>query len=272
MTLFSKQLGDSGPLVVLESGFAATHLNWMGIAPRIAEFARVFLYDRAGFGYSPARPEPRTARQCALELDPPEPAIFVGHSFGALIVRLFAEMHPEKVKGLVLVDPILLCEWFPTTAASQARIAHGTKVARSLTWAARCGLVKLGIALFSLRKGKFSPAAEQLFGELQKLPPETWPVIRQHWSRAGSFVTMRRYLESLEESCRDGARFQPLGDLPLVVISGAHLSEEQRSEHVRLAALSTRGRHLIATEGRHWVHLDQPDLIVDSVRQIAAEG
>lgn len=253
---------------MFESGIAATHLNWMGIAPRVAEFARVHLYDRAGFGYSPAASEPRTARQCALELNPPEPVILVGHSFGALIVRLFAEMHPSRVRGLVLVDPIIIGEWYPATEASRARIAHGVRVASSLAWAARCGLVKLGIAVMSRRGGRFSPALEQLLGELEKLPPETWPLIRTHWSRAQSFTTMRRYLESLEESCHDGSRFTSLGDIPLAVISGAHLNEQQRAEHIRLASLSSSGKHMVATEGRHWVHLDQPDLVVDAIRGI----
>lgn len=272
MNLYSKQIGSEGPLVVLESGIAATHLNWMGIAPRIAEFSRVYLYDRAGFGHSPAAQKPRTARQCATELNPPEPAVLVGHSFGSLIVRLFAEMNPDRVKGLVLVDPILLHEWFPATDTSRARQAHGIRVATWMARAARLGLVKLGISVMSGRKKRLSPATQQLLGELEKLPPETWPQIRQHWSRSLSFVTMRRYLESLEESCEDGMRFQPLGDLPLVVISGAHLNEQQREEHVRLAGLSTRGRHLIATEGRHWIHLDQPDLVIESIRQVCEES
>ncbi len=271
MTLYSKQLGDQGPLVVFESGIAATHLNWMGIAPRIAEFSRVFLYDRAGFGYSPAASEPRTARQCARELDPPEPAILVGHSFGSLIVRLFAEMHPERVKGLVLVDPILLHEWFPATETSRARQAHGIRVATWMARAARLGLVKLGISVMSRRKQKLSPATKQLLGEIEKLPPETWPFIRQHWSRPLSFVTMRRYLESLEQSCEDGTRFQSLGDIPLKVISGAHLTAEQRKEHEQWAALSSHGEHIVATEGRHWVHFDQPDLVVETIRQVCKD-
>ena len=49
VSLFSKQLGSAGPLISFESGIAASHLNWMGIAPRVAQFGRVFLYDRAGY-------------------------------------------------------------------------------------------------------------------------------------------------------------------------------------------------------------------------------
>ena len=267
MSLFSKQLGSAGPLISFESGIAASHLNWMGIAPRVAEFGRVFLYDRAGYGYSPPKPEPRTASQCASEVPLQEPAILVGHSFGSLIARTVAEKQPKLVQALVLIDPIVLSEWWPETDASRRRLIHGQRVARLLTWAARARIIKPGIALFSRNPSKASPAAQQLFDELKRLPPETWPVIREHWSKPQSFITMRRYMETLSESCREGLKFRSIGDIPLTVISGAHLPEEALREHQRWAQCSTRGKHLIAPSGRHWVHLDEPDFVIEAIRE-----
>jgi pimeloyl-ACP methyl ester carboxylesterase len=240
----------------------------MGIAPRVAEFARVWLYDRAGLGRSDPAPEPRTARQCALELDPPEPAVLVGHSFGALIVRLFAELNPHRVRGLVLVDPIVLSEWHPPNPASSARLAQGVRLMKLMAIGARFGLVRALITVMAPFGGqKVSPTLEQLIGEIGKLPPETWPLIRRNWTRPQSFVTLGRYFEALPESCADGARFASLGDIPLTVLSGAHLNERQLAEHARLATLSTRGRHIVATTGRHWIQLDDPDLVIDAIRE-----
>lgn len=34
-----------------------------------------------------------------------EPYILVGHSMGGFIIRKFQQSYPDKVKGLVLVDP-----------------------------------------------------------------------------------------------------------------------------------------------------------------------
>jgi pimeloyl-ACP methyl ester carboxylesterase len=39
-------------------------------------------------------------------------------------------------------------------------------------------------------------------------------------------------------------------------------------EHQAIAALSTRGRHVVARVGGHWVHLDQPDLVVEAIREV----
>jgi pimeloyl-ACP methyl ester carboxylesterase len=240
----------------------------MGVAPRVAEFARVWLYDRAGLGFSPPAPQPRTARQCALELNPPEPAFLVGHSFGALVARLFAELHPELVRGLVLVDPIILGEWYPPTPASTARLLQGVRLMKLMAVAARFGLVGALIAAMSPFRGqKVSPRLEQLIGELEKLPPETWPLIRRNWTRSQSYVTLARYFQALPESCADGARFHHLGDIPITVLSGAHLDGLQLAEHARIAALSNRGEHIVATQGRHWIQLDDPDLVVDVIRR-----
>ncbi|MDX2180421.1 MAG: alpha/beta fold hydrolase [Bryobacteraceae bacterium] len=252
---------------MLESGIAATHLNWLGVAPELAKFARVRAYDRAGFGYSPPLPGPRTARQCAAEIPLDEPAIVVAHSFGCLIARALAETRPELVRALVLLDPILTADWYPPTRESESRRRYGIRVARTLAVAARLGLVRLGISLMTAQRRRLSAPAQQLLGEIEKLPPETWPTVREHWSRPQSFESMRRYLEALPVSCEEGADFAPLGDIPLTVISGAHWSPEQRVEHLRWAALSTNSRYLIARQGLHWVHLDDPELVIEEVRR-----
>ncbi len=193
--------------------------------------------------------------------------MIVAHSFGALVGRLLAYDRPQLVQGLVLLDPILLHEFQPPTAASRARLQRGRRVAKLLTWAARLRLIGPGIDWAQRRKPRLSYSAQQLFQEISRLPPETWPVIREHWSNPQSFVTIRRYFESLEESCHEGLVMRPLGDLPLTVISGAHLTAAQREEHVQLARLSSEGRHLVAASGRHWVHLDEPGKVIEVIRE-----
>ena len=271
-----KLFGSQGPLVLCESGIAGSHLNWMGLVPQMAEFARVAVYDRAGYGGSAPRPEARTARQCARELAElidreagGEKLILLGHSFGGLIVRLLAELWPQHVAGLILLDPILLGDWWPPTAASRRRWRRGVTAARLMAAVAATGLLRPLLG----RGGGLStarlPRLRQLLGEIAKLPAWTWPLVRQHWSEPESFRTVARYFAALEASCEDGARWAPLGDLPLTVISGAHLKFEQLAEHRRWTGLSTRGCHLVAPQGGHWVHLDAPELVLDTVRRHA---
>ena len=104
--------GEVTPTVVFEAGFGAGLTSWSTVQSTIAKFARTVSYDRAGIGQSEAGPKPRAAKQIALELHTAlqnagigPPYVLVGHSFGGIYVRVFADMYPKEVAGIVLIDP-----------------------------------------------------------------------------------------------------------------------------------------------------------------------
>jgi pimeloyl-ACP methyl ester carboxylesterase len=103
--------GQGDVTVVLEAGLCQTRASWGQVVDDIASFARVCAYDRAGLGESDRAPGPRTLRGVVEDLDrvlvaarAKAPYVLVGHSIGGLTVRLYAAQHPERVRGLVLVD------------------------------------------------------------------------------------------------------------------------------------------------------------------------
>jgi pimeloyl-ACP methyl ester carboxylesterase len=104
----------SGPIgIVVEPGLNASSAEWWHIAERLSQFTAVLVYDRAGYGKSsPSRLE-RTPRHVATELhellsglNMADKLVLIGHSIGGLYVQQFARLHPEKVKGLILLDPM----------------------------------------------------------------------------------------------------------------------------------------------------------------------
>ena len=104
--------GGGSPTVVLESGLGDTQEPWAKVKPEAAKFSKVVAYDRAGLGRSDSGPSPRTARRIAAELHTAlknaglaPPFILVGHSAGGLFIRVFANMYPDEVAGMVFVDP-----------------------------------------------------------------------------------------------------------------------------------------------------------------------
>ncbi|HEY7546882.1 MAG TPA: alpha/beta fold hydrolase, partial [Blastocatellia bacterium] len=80
----------------------------------MAKLARVCVYDRAGIGKSDRLgEEERTALQMVEDLhtllrkgEISGPYVLVGHSFGGLLVRLYASRFPEEVAAMVLVDSV----------------------------------------------------------------------------------------------------------------------------------------------------------------------
>jgi pimeloyl-ACP methyl ester carboxylesterase len=104
--------GRGAPTVILETSGMAPLECWARVQPRVSRFARVVSYDHAGYWGSEAGPKPRDARQVARELHAAlrsariaPPYVLVGYSFGGPFVRVFADLYPAEVAGLVLVDP-----------------------------------------------------------------------------------------------------------------------------------------------------------------------
>ena len=107
-----KRGADQSPAVILEGGFGAGIASWTTVQAEIAKFAQVVSYDRAGLGQSEPGPKPRSAKQIALELHTAlqtagikPPYVLVGHSFGGPYIRVFANIYPAEVAGMVLIDP-----------------------------------------------------------------------------------------------------------------------------------------------------------------------
>src|SRR3989304_541433 len=85
-------------------------LHLRAVQESVSEFTGVCAFDRAGYGWSEAGPEPRTSQQIVDELKTlldnakiEGPYVLVGHSFGGLNMILFANENPDQVAGVVLL-------------------------------------------------------------------------------------------------------------------------------------------------------------------------
>jgi pimeloyl-ACP methyl ester carboxylesterase len=280
--------GKGHPAVLLEAGISASSVSWSRVQTAISSFIRVCSYDRAGLAWSARCPCARTPDQILTELRAvadglPKPFVFVGHSFGAWIGSMYASRFPADICGLILVDPPLISEWANPSRARLRMLARGVRLSRRGAGLCRIGFVRFSLALLAggartlpkliakASSGKGAHTLDRLVSEVRKIPEELWPAIRSHWSRPECFESMAAHLEGLPAMAAAMANIQSLGSLPLIVISGSQLAPEQRSEHMSLAQLSTRGKHVEATQGGHWVNLDQPELVVELIRELVSD-
>ncbi|MCL1598252.1 MAG: alpha/beta hydrolase [Actinomycetia bacterium] len=121
--------GGPGPLVVCVHGLEGSAYNWNLIAPHLAETHRVVAPDLSGFGYTePLDGGSTVERNAQLIADVIDhygsTAILIGNSMGGLVAILAAELFPEKVSSLVLIDPAApVFSWFSVSPGAAARLS-----------------------------------------------------------------------------------------------------------------------------------------------------
>ena len=106
--------GEGEPAVVVEMGAGQKVPSWRNVLEGLGQDHRTCVYERAGTGDSEPGEEPRTSQVIADELDAlltaadiPTPVIVLSHSIGGLHAQAFAQQHPDRVAGLVFLDPRL---------------------------------------------------------------------------------------------------------------------------------------------------------------------
>jgi pimeloyl-ACP methyl ester carboxylesterase len=230
-----------GPTVVLEAGAGNDSSVWHPVQSEVAKFTRVCAYDRAGLGSSDPVPAPRTIVALIQELHAllgnakvTGSYILVGHSLGGILVRLYASYYPAEVVGMVLVDS-----------------AHEDEPDR-------------GLALIP---------PDTLKEMLKQAKPEDLVVRTAERIDNGS---IRALMNALNWH----------SDIPLIVLTQGRpygpdmvavpsIAPKAYQLHLALQRdlvhRSSRGRQVIAKKSGHAIHQDQPELVMDAIRQVGKE-
>ena len=194
-------------------------------------------------------PQPTTAGDAVADLHAllgaageTGPYVLVAHSYGGLIARLYASTYPRDVAGLVLVDVL-------SEGLQDAETAEQWKVQRKLIE----GDVREGVAEY--------PALERIdvdksFAQLRAAPRlSPLPLIVLSADR-------------------------PWGpQVPTMIAAGTLAADTppdfgyvtdaaQAKAHSALAALVPGAKHITKTNSGHEIHKEQPQLVVEAIREI----
>lgn len=253
--LYLECKGTGSPLVILEAGLRNRADIWSvkpdagaAVYPEVAAFTRVCAYDRPGttlgvdaFSRSDRVPMPRTAKDAVADLHAlleaasiSSPYVLVGHSTGGLISRLYASTYPQEVAGLVLVDAI----------------PEGLQTA---------------------------------------MTPEQWKVYdRLLLVDPPKELASYKDLETIDfdvsfDQMRAASKTTPLLPIPFIVISKgkpfavppelpswlpATLEQAWAAGQTELAQLLPNTPHRTASMSSHYVQIEEPQLVIDAVRQV----
>jgi pimeloyl-ACP methyl ester carboxylesterase len=252
-----------GPVVVLGTGLGEMSLDWIPVLPALAAAGRVVAYDRAGLGASdPVRPLTleHEVEDLAAVLAALGPAVVVGHSWGGLLAQLVSFRYPERVAGLVLVDPsheevwASVPWWLRAVEAAYGFAAGATELV---------GLAHRSAAR-SARRLAASDAFVQAYG--------AYYASRQHLRTGRAEARLVRRCPPYVRQARADAVFP---DVPVIVLSAttglpARFRTRFTAVHARLAASAPRGRQIVVDNAGHYIHHQQPDVVVQAIADVRA--
>lgn len=280
-------MGSGSPRVIVDAGNGDFLLGWQGIQPEVAKFTRICTYDRAGYGWSDPSPETRTAKVMAEELHTllinagvKPPYVLVGHSLGGYNVRMFADLYPGEMAGIVLVDAgheDQLNRFPPEYAKlNQQQVSYLS----AMRFMSRFGILRI--------LGNSSGGANFAPPQVLKLPPEIQPVYMAMMSHPSYFAATLDEMGALPEITDQVRATHKLGDLPLIVLTAETTPDPAAMETIgmsadfdasriqqiwfelqaELAALSTNGQQIIVEDSTHSINLDQPHAVIDAIHKV----
>jgi pimeloyl-ACP methyl ester carboxylesterase len=276
--------------VILESGLGDFSVEWGLVQPSVAKFARVCSYDRAGDGWSELGPHPRTFSQIVYELHTlldragvKTPLVLVGHSYGGWLVRQYASTYPADVVGMVLVEAGADNPWRRMPDGKLVRssdLVKGQPIPAVKTSSPLRvsdippdALSQMKAGAQALAKHPNEPPRTKLPADAQRM--RAWTLAQLGHIAAGVNPFEHEELAALRAE-RTKSKY-PLGDKPLIVLTrgipdedSKDLEEEHRRDHAAIATMSRNGKLVIASRSGHHVQLDEPELVVNAIREVLA--
>ena len=257
--------------VVLVSGIPRFSFHFAPVQSEVAKFARVCAYDKGGEAWSAPLPA-LTADEMIRELDAVvqhagggKAVVIAGHSFGGILARAYYAGHPQKVRGLVLIDT-------PHPDMIVMPVNGQRKKMYELTESDMQTVAEAG----RNRRAQAPPPEAQILPPFDRLSSEQqqshlWAMKKAaDASRDLDPLVVLKVQSDFARRIRE-QRF----DVPTVVITRAKTAEESNpwvDSQQRLAAAATNGKLLRAVGSGHDIQLEQPAIIVDAIRELVGSG
>ncbi|WP_346620750.1 alpha/beta fold hydrolase [Blastococcus montanus] len=264
--LHARTLGEAGPRVVFVHGLFGQGKNWTTIAKGLAEDHRVTLLDLPNHGHSPWTERVDyvdMAELVAAELESfGEPATLVGHSMGGKVAMQLALRRPELLRALVVVD-IAPVEYPLQGGRTEDPDEEASPFAAFIAAMRRVDLASLesrSDADAALRTAVPSRMVRSFL--LQSLARE----------ESGDGWQWRLNLELLERDIGELRGFPdpPPGatfDGPVLWIAGANSHYVLPEDRPAMDALFPLTRLVKVKNAGHWVHSEQPEIFLETVRR-----
>ena len=279
---------------VVEMGLGACIEEWMPFAEQLVEQSAsqpgcsggVLLYERYGINRSPAPENTRTPYHIAQELqqllaqiEHTEKVILIAHSQGGLYAQQYARLFPERVEGILLLDPLSARDYlFKEKLSSKQYTQSGVDKSSNLILMKKLVKMKMGWLVKKMMKNA------PLFYYFQDFPQKAENVILNSYANITHLDTAyqeyvlahdKKEIQALEN-------MEGFPDIPLTLIT--HDSEfaikesmefgnnsrefAEEVEHMwqdimkEYLTFSKKSKYIQAKSSGHYIHLSDRETVI----------
>ncbi|WP_252504038.1 alpha/beta fold hydrolase [Sporosarcina sp. Marseille-Q4943] len=283
MEVLSK--GYKGKTVIILTGMGCSFDEWYNITEVIGETNRVLMFHRPGLGESEIGNEPRNTEAVVEELLDlllvlaiTEPIILVGHSYGGLCAQHFVKSHPQKVAGLVLVDST--SEDLRELDELSLPVLNNDDTDK--IWLEKCK------SYSSMEKEQLKRLINPSIPEkLKSIPEKVQQRLLDFLVRPSLFKAMYSEISNWKKDAEMIKSIETTLNVPLIVLGRdkefsirlemqdglpeeeLRVFEEKWEELItRQGNLSNDNKILFVNGSTHSIHIDRPDIVIQSISEI----
>ena len=289
-------LGQGTPTVLLDAGAGGGILDWRRVQGEISKTTRTCAYDRAGHGHSDTLTTFADVASTVDDIDRligaaklDKPLVYVGHSIAGLYGLYLQGKYPGNVAAEVLVDPS-----FAHRGEAMAPPGKSADFARIMTKVFEDSELCLTLVL----AGRLAHPADKVAKDC--VDPTGYPglddagvrseIDRQNldagiWNAATmELAPVVGDNQNTDDQEMDSLKLD-FGDKPLHILSAgtveplpgltpgdsAYAHAVWVAVHDRLAALSMHGSNTIVPGSGHYIQLEKPEAVIETVRAAIEE-
>lgn len=265
MELFFRKYGEAGPPLIIVHGLYGASDNWISIARDLADRFEVYVVDQRNHGRSPHSdihdyPAMREDLREFMESQDIKKAVLIGHSMGGKTVMSFAEAWPEKVQALISVD-IAPKSYHNLALASRTAPNHTNLID---------AMLKLDLSKIESREEADRALAESIGSERVRSF-----LLKSLRRKSDGTFEWRINLEAISNNMEaifagmDREAIAARGGItgfPALFISGGDSEYIRVTDHQAIREIFPAAEFVTIPGAGHWVHVEQPDLLIKTIR------
>lgn len=277
--LFYRVKGKGGAVIIVFGAIGSSQAEWWPIQNEIGQNCRMITFDRPGFDWSILEEDDtKTLESISEELKLilkferiRKPVYLVAYGTGAFYARHYAKSHPEKVSGMLLVNPMPFrySEW-KEAVKNIDECPDLTETAKKRKKLASKGIYRLSSPFKSY-----------------KLDKRYKRHIVEHYIRTANYDTMIDELDQVETALKEASASEDFPEIPVRILfpSGESLIrnwvrngiseysarqlqrvyEDLSKDIMRISPYTTSTEIVGSGE---YIHLSKPEIIIQEIRQM----